>query len=132
MRDDRFRRWQRARRVGDRFERTWPPDDELQDLREDPRIDQPEHDGRGRGHASPGEAPRAKQKERQDPPEEAVPVQIRERDGDDRGGDVPLGRHREVELRVECAERADDVVQRARRCRQTKSATPRTITATTM
>src|SRR5438445_659221 len=75
MRDDRVRRRQRARRVGDRIEGTWPPDDELKDLRDGPRIDQPKHDGRGRGHPSPGEAPRTKQKERQDPPEEAVPVQ---------------------------------------------------------
>jgi hypothetical protein len=41
------------------------------------------------------------QKEGEDPPEEAVPVEVRQRDGHDRSREVPLIRDREIELRVE-------------------------------
>src|SRR5207302_1852880 len=117
-------RRKRARRVREGIERTRPPHDELRDLRERPCGEHREHDGAGRGDPSTVQPAGAQKKERKDPPEEAVPVQIREGNGDDRGHEIPLRGDREVELRVEVAERGEELVQRERRWRQTKNPMP--------
>src|SRR5438094_770994 len=91
-----------------------------------------EHDRAGRGDPSTVQPTRAEEKEREDPPEEAVPVQIGEGNGDGRGREIPLRGDREVELRVGVAERGEKVVQRERRWRQMKTPTPRTTRPTTM
>src|SRR5438445_813618 len=99
---------------------------------EGPRGEDREHDRAGRGDPSTVQPTRAEKKEREDPPEEPVPVQVGEGNGDDRGHEIPLRGDREVELRVEVAERGEKVVQRERRWRQTKTPTPRTMRPTTM
>ena len=132
VRDHGLRCREEARRVRERVKRARPPDDQLQDLGEPPRGEHREDDRAGRRDPAPVQAARAKEKERQDPPEEAVPVQIRERDGDDRGDEVSLRRDREVELGVEVPERGEKIVQRERTWRQTNSATPTTIRPATM
>src|SRR5437588_50642 len=125
-------RQRRRRRMSATTRVARPPHDELRDLRERPCGEHREHDGAGRGDPSTVQPAGAQKKERKDPPEEAVPVQIREGNGDDRGHEIPLRGDREVELRVEVAERGEELVQRERRWRQTKSAMPRTMKPTTM
>src|SRR5947208_9875975 len=132
MRDDGFGRRQRAGSVRESIERTRPADDELRDLGEPPRGEHREHDRAGRGDPATVQPTRAEKKEREDPPEEPVPVQVGEGNGDDRGHEIPLRGDREVELRVEVAERGEKVVQRERRWRQMKTPTPRTMRPTTM
>ena len=132
MRDDGLGRGQRSGSVRESVERTRPAQDDLRDLGEGPRGEDREHDRAGRGDPSTVQPTRAEKKEREDPPEEPVPVQVGEGNGDDRGHEIPLRGDREVELRVEVAERGEKVVQRERRWRQMKTPTPRTTRPTTM
>ena len=115
MRDDRLRRGQRVGRVRERLERARPSDDELDQLVDRPGIDHRQHDGRRRGDAAAVQPARANEKEREDPPKEAVPVQIGEGDGNDRSDKVALLGDGEVELGVEVAESGEEIVQRERR-----------------
>src|SRR6267378_1124300 len=132
MRDDRLGRREWAGRVRKCVERTRSLHDELQDLGEPPGGEHRDDNRCSRRDASTVQAARAEQEESEDPPEEAVPVEIGDRDSDHRGHDVPLLGDREVELSVEIPQSGEKVVQRARTWRQTKTATPRTMRPATM
>src|SRR2546422_1078921 len=131
-RDDHLGRGERTWPAHQRVKRARSPNDQLQDLGEPPRAEHREHDRARRGDPAAVQPARTEKKERQDPPEKAVPVEVRDGDRDHRGDRVPLRSDREVELSVEVSERGEKIVQRERTWRQTNRPTPRKIRPATM